>query len=129
MGDLRFAWRALWKNRGFAALAILTLAIAVGATSAIYSVLNAVVLRPLPYPNSDELVFILDSAPPRFPVFSVSPGRFLEWRARTHSFAAITATRSSSVNLTGNGEPQRLRAQIVSSNYFTMLGLPAIAGR
>ena len=79
MNDLRFAWRALWKNRGFATVAILTLAIAVGSTSAIYSVLNAVVLRPLPYPNAEELVIIRDASPPRFPSFSVSPGRFLEW--------------------------------------------------
>src|SRR5690349_6169380 len=114
MGDLKFAWRALLKNRGFSLVAILTLAIAVGATSAIYSVLNAVVLRPLPYPNPDELVFIRDSAPPRFPVFSVSPGRFLEWQTRTHSFSGIASTQGTNANLTGDGEPLRLRATIAS---------------
>ncbi|HEX5217215.1 MAG TPA: ABC transporter permease, partial [Vicinamibacterales bacterium] len=129
MADLKFAWRALWKNRGFATVAILTLAIAVGGTSAIYSVLNAVVLRPLPYPNAEELVIIRDASPPRFPSFSVSPGRFLEWQTRTHAFSGIVASQGANVNLTGDGEPLRLRAALVSSNYFTVLGTPAIAGR
>ncbi len=129
MSDLKFAWRALWKNRGFATVAILTLAIAVGGTSAIYSVLNAVVLRPLPYPDAEQLVIIRDAAPPRFPSFSVSPGRFLEWQKRTHSFSGIIASQSANVNLTGDGEPLRLRALRTSSNYFSVLGVRAVAGR
>ena len=91
MGDLRFAWRSLRKHPGFAAVALLTLAIGIGSTTAIFSVLNAVVLRPLPYAEPDRLVIIRDSFVPKLPEFSVSPGRFLEWQTRTRAFDGVAS--------------------------------------
>lgn len=129
MTDLRVAIRSLLKTRSFAAVGVLTLAIGVGGATAIFSVLNAVVLRPLPFPHADQLVVIRDSFMPRLPSFSVSPGRFLAWQARTHDFSAIAAIRNSSANLTGEGEPERLRAARVTANLFGLLGAPTLMGR
>ncbi|HUL72237.1 MAG TPA: ABC transporter permease [Vicinamibacterales bacterium] len=129
MGDLRFAWRALRKHPGFAAVAIITLTIAVGAATTVFSVLNAVALRPLPYADADRLVVIRDSLMPKLPEFSVSPGRFAEWQARTRAFEGVAAARGTVVNLTGAGDPQRLRVAVVSANFFDLLGVPALAGR
>src|SRR5215475_4384943 len=98
MADLTLALRVLRKNPSYAAVAILTLAIGIGAATAIFSVLNAVVLRPLPYANPDRLVLIRDAAPPRFPEFSVSVGRFTEWERRTRVFDSIGAVQQVSAN-------------------------------
>jgi putative ABC transport system permease protein len=127
--DLRVALRTLFKNPSFAAIALLTLAVGVGGATAIFSVLNAVVLRPLPFGHPDQLVVIRDSFMPRLPSFSVSPGRYLAWQARTHDFSAVAATRNSTGNLTGIGEPQRLRTARVTANLFSLLGVPAMLGR
>ena len=129
MGDLRFAWRSLVKNRGFATIALLTLAIGIGSATAIFSVLNAVILRPLPYADPDRLVIIRDSFIPKLPEFSVSPGRFLEWQTRTRAFDGLAATQTTSVNLTGSGDPERLRAALVTANFFEVLGASPIAGQ
>jgi putative ABC transport system permease protein len=129
MTDLRIALRMLRKNPSYALVAVLTLAIAIGATTAIFSVLNAVVLRPLPYRDSDRLVLIRDSSPPRLPEFSVSPGRFLEWQKRARSFETMAAIQNDTANLTGVGEPVRMRGAKVSATAFPMLGIGPIVGR
>lgn len=129
MDDLKFAWRSLWTHVAFAAIAVLTLAIAVGGATAIFSVLNAVALRPLPYGDPGGLVIIRDAAPPRFPEFSVSPGRFVEWQKRTRVFEGIAASQNTSVNLTGQGYSERLRAAIVSPTFFSVMRITPIAGR
>jgi putative ABC transport system permease protein len=129
VGDLRFAWRSLAKNRGFAAVALLTLAIGIGSATAIFSVLNAVILRPLPYAQPDRLVIIRDSFMPKLPEFSVSPGRFLEWQTRTRAFDGVACSQNVTVNLTGSGEPERLRAALVSANLFEVLGASPVEGR
>ena len=128
MGDLRFAWRSLKKHPGFALVAWLTLAIGIGSATAIFSVLNAVVLRPLPYIDPDRLVIIRDSFVPKLPEFSVSPGRFLEWQARTRAFDGIASSQNVSVNLTGSGDPERLRGALVSANFFEVLGASPLVG-
>ncbi|MFI5179230.1 MAG: ABC transporter permease, partial [Vicinamibacterales bacterium] len=128
-GDVRFAWRALRKHPGFAVVAVVTLAIAVGASTAVFSVLNAVVLRPLPYPEPDRLVIIKDALIPKLPEFSVSPGRFVEWQARTRLFDGVAAAQGTTVNLTGGGDPERLRAAVVSANFFEVLRVPPLAGQ
>jgi putative ABC transport system permease protein len=129
MSNVWMAFRVLRKQPAYALVAILTLAIAVAGATAIFSVLDAVVLRPLPFPDADRLVLIRDAAPPRFPEFSLSPGRFLEWQARTHVFDAIAATRSDTLNLTGRGDPRRLVGADVSSTLFAVAGLAPIKGR
>ena len=128
MGDFRFAWRSLRKHPGFAVVALLTLAIGIGSATAIFSVLNAVVLRPLPYAEPDRLVIIRDSFMPKLPEFSVSPGRFLEWQARTRAFDGVASAQNVTVNLTGSGDPERLRSALVSANFFAVLGATAVTG-
>ncbi len=129
MGDVRFAWRTLRKHPGFALVAVLTLSIGIGGATAIFSVLNAVVLRPLPYADSDRLVVIRDAWIPKLPDFSVSPGRFLEWQTRTRAFAGVAISQAVNVNLTGLGDPERLRGAMVSTNFFEVLGVPPAFGR
>ena len=129
MSDVRLALRALLKNKGFAVIALLTLALAVGGATTIFSVLNAVVLRPLPFPESERLVIIRDASPPRFPEFSVSPGRFLAWQARTTSFEKMAAYRGTGPNLTGSGDPTRLASTRVTSQFFDVLQVAPLAGR
>jgi putative ABC transport system permease protein len=129
MTDMKLGLRALLKEPSYAAVAVLTLAIAVGGATAIFSVLNAVVLRPLPYAESDRLVIARESFMPRLPEFSVSPGHFLEWQARTRTFDGLAASENASVNLTGVGDPERLRAALVTENLFSLLGMGPLAGR
>ena len=128
MADLRFAWRSLRKHPGFAVVALLTLAIGIGSATAIFSVLNAVVLRPLPFAEPDRLVIIRDSFMPKLPEFSVSPGRFLGWQTRTRAFDGIACAQNTTVNLTGSGDPERLRSALVSANFFSVLGATAVTG-
>src|SRR5262252_6791563 len=129
MSEIWAAVRVLRKQPSYAAVAILTLAIAIAGATAIFSILDAVVLRPLPYPDADRLVLIRDAAPPRFPEFSLSPGRFLQWQARTHAFDAIAAARGDTLNLTGRGDPRRLPGADVSSTLFAVAGFAPIKGR
>jgi putative ABC transport system permease protein len=129
MTDVRIALRVLRKNPLYALVAILTLAIGIGAATAIFSVLNAVVLRPLPYADSRQLVLIRDASPPRFPEFSVAPGRFIEWQSRNRSFTAMAAFEGATTNLTGVGDPVRMRGYLVSAATFPMLGIAPLRGR
>jgi predicted permease len=129
MNDLRIAWRVLRKNPSYALVAILTLGIGIGAATAVFSVLNAVVLRPLPFANPDRLVLIRDAAPPRFPEFSVSPGRFTEWQARTRAFETMGAVQNATANLTSTGDPVRMRGALASATIFPMLGVAPLRGR
>jgi putative ABC transport system permease protein len=117
------------RHRAHTVVAVGTLAVAVGAATAVFGVLNAVLLRPLPYPDADRLVIIRDSSP-RFPVFSVSPGRFLEWQRRGRLFDGIAATGGGNVSLTGGGgEPERVPVAYASANLFEVIGIAPIAGR
>jgi putative ABC transport system permease protein len=107
----------------------MTLAIGIGSATAIFSVLNAVILRPLPYIEPDRLVIIRDSFIPKLPEFSVSPGRFLEWQTRTRAFDGLAATQTMTVNMTGIGDPERLRGALVSANLFEVLGASPLIGQ
>jgi putative ABC transport system permease protein len=129
MADLRFALRSLWRHPGHSVIAIATLGLAIAGATAIFSVLNAVVLRPLPYPEPERLVLIRDQWLPRFPEFSVSPGRALAWRERTHSFEGVAAAQGANINLTGAGDPVRLRVAVVNANFFQVIGGAPLAGR
>src|SRR5215510_5159971 len=121
--DLSYGVRALLKNRGFMAVAVLSLAIGIGANGAIFSVINALLLRPLAYQEADRLVILWQ----RSPGLNVaqdwfSPGQYLDLKAENKSFEQVAATIDSSFNLTGAGNPERIEGARVSSSLFALLG-------
>jgi putative ABC transport system permease protein len=126
--DIRYAFRRLRANPGFTFIAVATLTLGIGANTAIFTVIDAVLLRPLPYRNPGELV-LLSEHTPRFPILSVSYQNFVDWRDQSHSFAAVGAVRNLGVTLTGRGEPERLTAQMATANLFDLLGVQAVRGR
>ncbi len=126
--DLRYAGRALGKSPGFAVAIVLTLALSIGANSAIFSVIDGVLLKPLPYPQASRIVRLFFSSND-FPKFPVNPFDFRDFRARSHSFHALAAINRSDVQLSGSGEPVRLTAFRVTAGYFQVLGLAPARGR
>ena len=116
--DLRYALRRLKNDRGFTAVAVLTLALGIGANSAMFSIVNAVLLRPLPYRDPAKLV-LLSERWPQFPRLSVSYLNFRDWRDQSQSFEGVGAVRNALMTMTGNGEAQRLPSQNVTANLFT----------
>src|SRR4030095_4608392 len=103
--DLRYGARMLWKNPGFTLIVLLTLSLGIGANTAIFSVVDAVMLRQLPFPNPDRLVRLNESNPERgWPTFSVSHPNFLDWRTRNQTFEALAATSGVRPNL---GSPRQ----------------------
>jgi predicted permease len=126
--DVRYALRLLGRSRGFAAIAILTVALGVGANVAMFSVAHAVLLAPLPYPNPERLVRVFEEAPdtPRFPV---APGNFVDYRAQSRSFEAIAAYERSDLQLFEGERPEHLRAMRVTAGFFTLLGARPALGR
>ncbi len=129
MNDLRFAFRQLLKNPGFAAVAILTLALGIGACTAIFSVVNGVLLRPLDYPQPDRIVVIHETNLPQFPEFSVSPPNYLDWVKQTKSYSFLAAFGGMQVNFTGDGEPQQLVGAKATAHYFDVYGIKPVLGR
>jgi len=128
LADARFALRRLRNNPGFTIVTTLTLAISIGATTAIFSVVNPILLRPLPYPDADRMVSIADRSrndAPQDPTF----GTFAELAARTRSLSAIAVTDAWTPSITGAAESERLQARRVSANFFTLLGVPPVVGR
>src|SRR6185312_16974634 len=118
------------KNPAFTAIAVLALALGIGANSAIFTVVNAILLRPLPYKNPDQLVMVWDNqAHLGFPKDTPSPANFLDWRQQTTVFEGMSAMAERTFNLTGVGEPERLDGRRVSANLFDVLGVPALIGR
>ncbi len=129
--DLRHGVRVLRRNPGFAAVAALTLALGVGATTAIFSVISAVLLRPLPYPDADRLVMIWSTEPsPASPASPTAPPDFREWRRQAQTFAGMGAYALRDLDLAGGGrEPERVQAARVSAGLFPTLGISAARGR
>ena len=126
--DLRFALRTLRKSPGFTMVAILTLALGIGANTSLFSVVNAVLLNPIPYPHPEQLVMVHESKP-NFRSGSISYPNFRDWRHDNHSFSSMAVTRGSSFTLTGLGEAEELRAQFISSDYFSLLAVQPVLGR
>ena len=126
--DLRYGVRMLVKSPGFTAIAILTLALGIGANTALFSVVNGVLLNPLPYPQPNRLV-ALYSRVANFQESSISYPNFLDWQRDNRSFASLAAYRSDNFNLTGAGVPERVRAEMVSANFFDVLGVKPVLGR
>ena len=126
--DIRYAIRRFRKDPAFMAVTILTLALGIGATSAIFSVVNGVLLRPLPFPHSDRVVLLMETTK-TFPRLTVSYENFVDWRAQAKSFESVAAVRNAVVTLSGAGEPERLPAQMTTANLFTTLGINVSEGR
>src|SRR4029077_439868 len=129
--DLRHAFRALRKNPGFTAVAVLTLGLGIGANTAIFSVVENVLLRPLPYRDPAALVQIWNTYLPQFPQVENSPGDFQDFHHQATSFSDVAAFVDipQGFNLTGEGEPHRLEARYATSEFFPMLGIQPMAGR
>ena len=128
VNDLRFAARTLRRSPGFALVAVLTLAVGIGATTAIFSVLHAVVLRPLPFPEPERLAW-LSEVTPSGEDFSTSEPTFLDFRERARSFSRLAALTDRPVTLRGEREPQRLRGVAVTPDFFAALGVAPVLGR
>jgi putative ABC transport system permease protein len=129
LNDFRYALRQLIKAPSFTFVAILTLALGIGACTAIFSVVNTVLLRPLDYPDPSRLVIIRETQLPKFPEFSVSPPNFIDWQKQAKSYEHLAAAAGASLNLTGEGEPQRLIGVKVTAHYFDVYGVKPILGR
>lgn len=129
--NFHYALRQLRKNPGFTITSVLTLAIGIGATTAIFSLVYGVLLRPLPFPQSDRLVWLnqQDHSLPGVAAESLSYPDYFDWRARNHTLSGIASYKSSGINFQHNGETQRLEAQAVSSNFFRVLGVAPMFGR
>src|SRR5438874_4403619 len=128
--DIRYALRVLAKNPAFTIIAVTALALGIGANSAIFSVINAVLLRPLPFKHPEQLVMLWENAAHMgFPRNTLSPANFLDWQKQAQSFTGMAAMVERSFNLTGVGEPERLDGRRVSANLFDLLGVPARLGR
>jgi predicted permease len=128
--DVRYGARMLLKNPGFTAIAVLALALGIGANSAIFSVVNGLLLRPLPYKNPNQLVVIWENATHLgFPKNTPSPANFLDWQKQATVFDGMGAFAERTFNLTGVGEPERLEGRRVSANLFSLLGVQPILGR
>ena len=127
--DIRHATRGLARTVGFAVAVVLTLALGIGGNTAIFSVVDQVLLRPLPYPNGDDLVTIYEAGRISPGHFSVSPANWLDWQHQSRTFAGFAAWRTTAFTLTGVGEPLRVNAQLVSAEFFPLLGVSPLLGR
>ncbi len=126
--DLRFAARMLAKSPGYSIVAILTLALGIGANTAIFSTVNAVLLRPLPYEDPERLI-VLTETQPTFDEMSVAYLNYVDYREQNTTFTEMGAFRSDSVNLTGKGDPERLKARSISHSVLPTLGVLPLLGR
>ncbi len=128
--DLRYALRTLARNPGFAFVSILALALGIGANSAIFTVVNSVLLEPMHFYQANQLVVVRErNLEAGFPEFSLSPGNYLTYRDENHSFTGIAAIAGGNVNYAGAQEPERLRAARVTSNFFDVLHAQPMLGR
>ena len=126
--DLRYGVRMMFKNPGFTVVAIVTLALGIGANTAIFTVVNAVLLRPLPYEDSNRLVWFWENQPD-FRHGNLSPADFLDYQAQSRAFEQIASYRPMDFTLTGDRQPEQIGGLIVSANYFSLLGIQPELGR
>lgn len=125
--DLRYAFRLLAKSPGFTVLAVITLGLGIGANTAIFTVVNAVLLRPLEFRDPSRLVIAAEKS--NFPTISTSYQNYVDWRDQSHSFESLEATRGATITLTGDGEPERLNVRMATAPIFPLLGVNAVLGR
>jgi putative ABC transport system permease protein len=127
--DLRYAFRQLGKSPGFTTVAVVTLALGIGACAAIFSVVNSVLLRPLAFPEPDRVVAVTETFLPRFPEFSTAPGKYFVWQKQSKTIARFAAIRGASYNLTGKGEPVRLEAARLTASVLETYQVTPLLGR
>ena len=127
--DIRYGVRVLLKSPSFTLVAVIALALGIGANAAIFSVVNGVLLRPLPFKDPERLMMIRETKLPQFPEFSVAPGNFIDWKKQNTVFERLVALRGASFNLAGTGDPERLRGLSVTDGFFAMLGGQPQLGR
>jgi putative ABC transport system permease protein len=129
ISDLKFAWRQLVKSPGFTGVAVLTLALGIGANTAIFSIVNAVLLEPLPYSQSDRLVQLCEMPNPGAHIPFASGGAFVDWQDQSTQLTSIAAAHNVDENLTGFGDPIRLTGLEVSADYLRVFGIAPALGR
>jgi putative ABC transport system permease protein len=128
--DIRYGVRGLLKRPGFTVIALITLALGIGANTAIFSVVNAVLLRPLQFRDPEQLVVVWEEASfAGFPTNTPAPANYVDWKNQNQSFADMAAASSSSFNITGDGEPERIQANSVNANFFQLFGVQPLLGR
>src|SRR6267142_4171807 len=128
--DLQYGARILRKSPAFTVAAVLTLALSIGANTAIFSVVNAVLMRPLPFRNPDRLVMVWeDLSFMGFPQNTPAPANFVDWKTRNHVFEDMAAMHGDLMNLTGDGQPEEVEVKLVTANFFPLLGMTPIVGR
>jgi len=128
--DLRYAIRSLLKHKTFTAIAVGTLALGIGANTAIFSLVNAVLMRPLPYPESERLVMVYEDASAiGFPFSDPAPGTFSDWRKQQSTFDDLAALDPRNFHITGDGEPEKVTASAITANLFPLLGVQPARGR
>src|SRR5271154_3234721 len=127
LNDLRYAARMMGKNPGFTLIAVITLALGIGANTAIFTVVNAVLLRPLGFHDPSRLVIVAEKSP--YPTITTSYENYVDWRAQSQSFESMEGTRGATIALTGAGEPERLNSRYATAGMFPLLGVDAVVGR
>jgi putative ABC transport system permease protein len=125
--DIRFAIRLLAKSHSFTLIAVLTLALGIGANTAIFTVVNSVLLRPLPFRDPSRLVLVVEKS--KFPTITVSYQNYLDWRDQSHSFESMEAIYGANMTLTGKGDPERLVARRITAGFLPALGIALAIGR
>ena len=126
--DLRYGARMLMKNPGFTAVIVLTLALGIGANAALFSVVNGVLLNPLPYPQPDQLI-TLHQSKPNFATGAIPYPNFLDWKKENQTFSAMALSRGSSFSLLGTGEPEQVQGRRITAEFFSVLGVQPALGR
>ena len=131
--DLKYAFRVLRKNPGFALGAIIVLALGIGANSAIFSVVNAVLLRPLPYTDAERIAMVYHVPPqksfPGMKIFAVSPANYLDWKSQSSAFDAMSIFHGTTMTVTGKDQPEAMPGIVVSSEFFQVFGAAPLMGR
>ena len=128
--DLRFALRTMARKPAFTSMALIIIALGIGANTAIFSLVRAVILRPLPFKDSDRLVMVWEDASfLNFPKNTPAPANYVDWKKRNEVFEDMAALRTLDFNLTGDGQPEKIYSYGVTGNFFSVLGVPAAIGR
>ncbi len=128
--DLQYGFRMFTRKPGFTLIVIISLALGIGANTAIFSLVNAVLMRPLPFQDPEKIVMVWEDASfVGFPVNTPSPANYADWKSQSHSFSDMAALREDSFNLTGNAEPLKVPAYQVTGNFFQLMGVKPIHGR
>ena len=131
--DIRYGFRMLLKRPSFTLIVVLTLALGIGANTTIFSAIDAVLLNPLPYKDPDRLMVVWETnkqlGPEMWDRNEAAIGNFLDWRSRNQVFDQLGALFDTDMNLTGVGEPQRIKSCVVTTNFFQVLGVQPMLGR